>query len=101
MGGSFAKISGVVLYTLGITSNFFHHWLLSRARKGKEYVPVTEIGGLFGTLTCPHYVAEVMEWVGFALVGRTIFHYTVASFFAIYLGGRARQTKQWYLKKGL
>ena len=98
---------GVALWVVGQLGNFYHHWLLARARSGgggkaaSGYTPLGKLGGLFGPLTCPHYLFEVVAWLGYALVGRTAVHAEMVAFFALYLWGRARKTRAWYASKKL
>ena len=100
-----ADAFGLILWLVGTVGNLTHHIIMSSARRGrggtKEYVALSKLGGLFGTLTCPHYCFEVMAWFGYALVGRTVLHYTTVTFFSVYLGGRARRTRQWYAERKL
>ena len=97
---------GMGLWVVGTFGNGWHHWLLAKARRGKltggAYVPLSKLGGLFGKpFTCPHYFFEVLAWLGYSLVGKTIYHYTTVLFFALYLSGRSAKTLSWYRKKGL
>ena len=50
---------GMSLWLIGMGGNAWHHWLLARARKGKQYVKLSSIGGLFReALPCPHYLLK-------------------------------------------
>lgn len=93
------KWLGLVVFSIGISGNAYHHWILSHLRKdgGKRYV--VPQGGLFGELVCPHYNFEMMDFVGIALMSQTIMGWCGAFFVLCYLTGRCIQTKQWYLKK--
>ncbi|KAK8474357.1 hypothetical protein V6N11_070364 [Hibiscus sabdariffa] len=61
------KYPGIVLFLIGIGSNFYHHCLLSklRAEGGRDYkIPK---GGLFGLVICPHYLFEILGLMGIRL----------------------------------
>ena len=94
--------AGMSLWLIGMGGNAWHHWLLARARKGKQYVKLSSIGGLFReALPCPHYLFECVAWLGYALVGKSSYHYLTVIFFGTYLSGRSAKTLQWYRKKDL
>ncbi|KAH8959714.1 hypothetical protein BDL97_06G092000 [Sphagnum fallax] len=92
---------GVSLFLLGICGNFYHHYLLSCLRedgnnKNKYVVPH---GGLFKLLVCPHYVFEIIDFIGMATISQTILGFCCTFFVVVYLTGRTSQTKKWYAKK--
>lgn len=93
------KWLGVVVYLVGIIGNGYHHWLLSHLRKDGNKKYAVPQGGLFGLLVCPHYVFEMIMFVGMALIGQTLFGCSMALFVFFYLTARTIQTKQWYMKK--
>ncbi|MBA0725564.1 hypothetical protein Golax_022143 [Gossypium laxum] len=50
------KYLGVVLFLIGISGNFYHHYLLSKLRtKGDKEYKIPK-GGLFELVICPHYL---------------------------------------------
>lgn len=90
---------GLMLFLIGISGNFYHHCLLSklRSKRDKEYrVPK---GGLFALVICPHYLFEILEFLGISLIAQTLyaFSYTVGS--SLYLIGRSCVTRRWYLSR--
>ncbi|CAL5076745.1 unnamed protein product [Urochloa decumbens] len=91
---------GLVVFAAGLAGNFYHHLLLSRLRSGagdKGYkIPR---GGLFGLVVCPHYLFEIVGFVGLAMVSQTVYGLTVAVGSAAYLAGRSRATRMWYVSK--
>ncbi|CAL5091308.1 unnamed protein product [Urochloa decumbens] len=96
---------GLVVFAVGLAGNFYHHLLLSRLRSGggggaggdKGYkIPR---GGLFGLVVCPHYLFEIIGFVGLAMVSQTVYGLTVAVGSAAYLAGRSRATRKWYVSK--
>lgn len=93
------KYLGIALFLIGITGNFYHHYILSKLRENgnKEY-KIPE-GGLFGLLICPHYLFEIIGLCGISLISQTLYAlcFTLGSGF--YLIGRSCATRRWYLSK--
>ncbi|KQK20822.1 3-oxo-5-alpha-steroid 4-dehydrogenase 2 [Brachypodium distachyon] len=92
---------GMLVFAIGIAGNFYHHYLLSKLRKGnnddKEYkIPK---GGLFGLVACPHYLFEIAGFFGFAMISQTVYALAMASGSAAYLAGRSCSTRRWYKSK--
>ena len=67
------KYPGVALFLLGITGNFYHHCLLSRLRGKDDKGYKIPKGGLFRFVICPHYLFEIIEFVGVAFISQTIY----------------------------
>ncbi|KAL6647022.1 hypothetical protein ACP70R_014459 [Stipagrostis hirtigluma subsp. patula] len=92
---------GVLVFSVGIAGNFYHHYLLSRLRDGggddKRYkIPR---GGLFELVACPHYLFEIIGFFGFAMISQTVFGLAAALGTAAYLTGRSCATRRWYASK--
>ncbi|TVU41489.1 hypothetical protein EJB05_15015, partial [Eragrostis curvula] len=84
--------------------NFYHHYLLSRLRAGgdgdgKGYGYKIPRGGLFELVTCPHYLFEIIVFLGFAMIAQTVFTLAVAVSMTSYLSGRSCTTRRWYAVK--
>ncbi|KAE8773636.1 Trans-2,3-enoyl-CoA reductase [Hordeum vulgare] len=92
---------GVLLFTVGIAGNFYHHYLLSQLRKGGDDDKGYKIpkGGLFEFVTCPHYLFEIIGFFGFAMISQTVYALAMASGTAAYLIGRSFATRRWYESK--
>ncbi|XP_022746561.1 very-long-chain enoyl-CoA reductase-like isoform X1 [Durio zibethinus] len=93
------KYPGILLFLIAITGNFYHHYLLSklRAKGGKDYkIPK---GGLFGLVICPHYLFEILGFLGISLISQTLYSFCVSLGLALYLMGRSYVTRRWYLSK--
>ncbi|KAI3734585.1 hypothetical protein L6452_14056 [Arctium lappa] len=93
------KYVGIGLFFIGTIGNFYHHWLLANLRKkgDKEYkIPK---GGLFDLVICPHYLFEILSYVGISSISQTpyAFSFTLGTIF--YLTGRSYATREWYLAK--
>ncbi|GJN10207.1 hypothetical protein PR202_ga28284 [Eleusine coracana subsp. coracana] len=94
---------GVLVFVIGAAGNFYHHLLLSRLRArtgdsgGKGYkIPR---GGLFDLVACPHYLFEIVVFLGFAMIAQTVFALAVAISTTVYLAGRSCATRRWYTSK--
>ncbi|MCO5564061.1 hypothetical protein L7F22_017717 [Adiantum nelumboides] len=95
---------GIGLFVVGITGNFYHHYLLSTLRSdkkpsnGKSQYKIPE-GGLFRWVVCPHYLFESIGFLGIALIAQTFCAVIVAVGMSASLCARSYKTKDWYLKK--
>jgi very-long-chain enoyl-CoA reductase len=110
---------GLGIFTIGQIGNLFHHWLLASLRSSTTPTPPKrsyglsggniksksksksngyEIpqGGLFKYVATPHYLFEVISWLGLAIVSSQLNVYLVALSMAMYLGGRSVSTTKWY-----
>lgn len=93
------KYPGVLLFLIGIGGNFYHHYLLSklRGKSDKEYrVPK---GGLFCLVICPHYLFEIIGFLGISCISQTLYAFSFTLGSALYLMGRSYATRRWYLSK--
>ncbi|KAG8100671.1 hypothetical protein GUJ93_ZPchr0013g37000 [Zizania palustris] len=83
---------GVLFFAVGLAGNFYHHCLLSQLRttkQGGEKAYKIPTGGLFGLVTCPHYLFEIVGFFGFAMIAQTVHALAVAAGTAAYLAGRS------------
>ncbi len=87
---------GALAWIAGTGLNYLHHELLARLRAPGETGYKLPTAGLFRWIACPHYLAELLAWWGYALV----FHHVAAAALAVimtgYLFGRADSTLRWY-----
>ncbi|KAF0907950.1 hypothetical protein E2562_022336 [Oryza meyeriana var. granulata] len=98
---------GVVVFAIGVAGNFYHHRLLSQLRTtkqdsdgdGGEKQYKIPTGGLFGLVTCPHYLFEIVSFFGFAMIAQTVHALVIAFGTAVYLAGRSCATRRWYESK--
>ncbi|CAK9316938.1 unnamed protein product [Citrullus colocynthis] len=93
------KAAGLALYWIGIAGNFYHHILLSRLRSEGDREYRIPRGGLFELIVCPHYLFEIVEFLGIALVSQTLFAVAFVFGSALFLIGRSYATRNWYLSK--
>ncbi|XVE68543.1 hypothetical protein DITRI_Ditri09bG0076300 [Diplodiscus trichospermus] len=94
------KYPGIVLFVVGVSGNFYHHYLLSKPRaKGNDKEYRIPKGGLFGLVICPHYLFEVLGFWGVPLIAQTLYTLSCALGTTLYLMGRSYATRRWYLSK--
>lgn len=79
VSSSAATLVGVVLFTVGEAGNAWAHVALrrlrSRAGVAERALPS---GGLFELIDCPHYLFEILSWLGFALVASVVVSWVFA-----------------------
>lgn len=86
-------IIGTILFAVGITGNFYHHYLLSKLRTGSTKSTTSKYvapkGGLFSCVAAPHYLFELIGWLGIALSCHHLNAYLVFAGMSSYLAGRS------------
>ncbi|MBN8580296.1 MAG: DUF1295 domain-containing protein [Anaerolineae bacterium] len=89
---------GILLYIVGIIGNFYHHKLLADLRKNSldYFIPK---GGLFEVVVCPHYLFEILIWLGIALLSRHLMAWLILLFIVMYLTTRSWRALKWYHEK--
>ena len=99
---------GLVFFIIGELGNLYHHYLLRQLRtnkqnstkddkdKKKRYVPPQ--GGLFRFVAAPHYMFEIIAFLGIALTAHSLHALLVALGMGSYLAGRAILTHRFYAK---
>jgi hypothetical protein len=60
-------ILGVLVFAFGELLNGSHHWLLARLRAPGVRTYGVPRGGLFGWVASPHYLGEILSFVGYAV----------------------------------
>ncbi|CAK9172423.1 unnamed protein product [Ilex paraguariensis] len=93
------KYLGVALFIAGIGGNFYHHYLLSKLRGKDEKGYKIPRGGLFNLVICPHYLFEILTFIGISFICQTTFSFSCSIGIALYLIGRSYVTRKWYLSK--
>jgi very-long-chain enoyl-CoA reductase len=76
--------------------NLFVNLTFDPLPTGKYKIPE---GGLFGLVTCPHYLFEVLGFWGIAIVSRNLLPLTCALNTTCFLAGQASATTRWYVGK--
>ncbi|MCE3052505.1 hypothetical protein HAX54_052792 [Datura stramonium] len=93
------KSIGTLIFLVGISGNFYHHYLLSKLRDSREKGYKIPKGGLFSMVICPHYLFEILCFIGISFISQTTFSFCCAVGVALYLSGRSYVTRKWYLSK--
>lgn len=89
---------GLFVFLTGETLNFYHHKLLADLRTDtREYV--LPHGGWFELVACPHYLFELVAWLGLALMSRYLFAWLALLGMTGYLLARSLKTLAWYRQK--
>jgi 3-oxo-5-alpha-steroid 4-dehydrogenase 1 len=89
---------GVVLFAAGELANLHHHRLLARLRRSESGYLIPR-GALFEVVSAPHYLVELVAWLGIALVAHHLIFYLILAIMVVYLGDRAAQTHAWYRER--
>lgn len=92
---------GLLLWCIGLGGNAYHHWLLANLRVPGETGYKVPRGGLFPWVACPHYLFELIGWVGFSLVMSHITSWVILFTMSCYLAGRSYSTLRWYRERDL
>lgn len=93
------KHLGLLIFVVGICGNFYHHYLLSKLRDKSDKGYKIPRGGLFSLVICPHYLFEILTFIGISFVSQTIFSYVCVLGIVLYLGPRSYVTRKWYVSK--
>ncbi|MCD7455709.1 hypothetical protein HAX54_029227 [Datura stramonium] len=93
------KYGGCIIFLVGIIGNFYHHYLLSKLRtKGEKEYKIPQ-GGLFDLVICPHYLFEILIFVGVSCTSQTLYAISFTLGSILYLMGRSIATRNWYKSK--
>jgi 3-oxo-5-alpha-steroid 4-dehydrogenase 1 len=95
-GPSVLVLVGVPIFAAGVAINLYSDAVLRRLRAGGQRGYQVPTGGLYRWVSCPNYLGECIEWLGFALCASTLaalafFVFTVAN-----LLPRALSHHRWY-----
>jgi len=92
-------ILGVLTFAFGEVLNGYHHWLLARLRPLGVRIYVVPRHGLFGWVACPHYLGEILSFVGYAIMSDLLPVWGNATVLTAYLSARAHSTVNWYRRE--
>ncbi|KAJ1567568.1 hypothetical protein HK405_005497 [Cladochytrium tenue] len=91
----------VPLVAFGLIGNHYHHILLAQLRSNGKVHPQRPYrvprGGMFFQAACPHYLMELLVWLGFSVVVHRATMYGILIYTSCQLVGRAVQTRRWYV----
>ncbi len=95
---------GNATFVIGIVGNFYHHYLLASLRassdrvdQGKKYTAPT--GGMFEYVAAPHYLFELIGWLGIAVASEQITAYLTFGGMVAYLAARSVNQNSWNKEK--
>jgi len=91
------SLGGLVLGLIGEAGNAWAHLALRRLRaqagSSERRLPS---GGLFNLIDCPHYLFEILSWVGFALLTHIVPSWVFLAAVCVILAGYARTRHKRY-----
>jgi 3-oxo-5-alpha-steroid 4-dehydrogenase 1 len=86
----------LVLFGLGLIVNQVSDNLLINLRKPEEIGYKIPQGFLFNYISCPNYLGEIVQWIGFALMAWNFPAFTFLIWTAANLLPRVSGHHQWY-----
>lgn len=90
---------GAVLFLGGAAVNLHSDSVLLSLRKPGETGYKIPTKGLFRWLSCPNHFGEIVEWIGFGIMGWNVATFSFAVWTAANLLPRALDHHQWYRDK--
>ncbi|KAJ2449807.1 hypothetical protein EV183_004687 [Coemansia sp. RSA 2336] len=97
LGNSARAGVGLCLFVLGMAGNVYHDNILMgvRTRTAKSGYAIPR-GGLFELVSCPHFLCEIVEWLGFAVLSGSPAAWTFCLNVVCNLVPRAYFIHKWY-----
>jgi hypothetical protein len=92
-------IAGVSVFALGFGINLKADQILLDLRGPGETGYKVPRGWLYEYVTCPNYLGEILEWLGFALATWSLAGLAFALYTAANLGPRALANHRWYRER--
>ncbi|KAJ2080385.1 hypothetical protein H4R24_003126 [Coemansia sp. RSA 988] len=100
--------AGLILFVGGFIGNIYHDNILMSLRRSPQSDRKSQNpkptrysipnGGLFSLVSCPHYLCELIEWTGFAILSGSPAALTFVINVACNLLPRAYYIHKWYLE---
>ncbi|MFH4980778.1 hypothetical protein AB6A40_007487 [Gnathostoma spinigerum] len=90
---------GIILFLVGITTNIHSDSILRNLRRPGEEGYKIPRGGMFDYVSSANYFGECLEWIGYALMARTLPSFTFALFTLCNIGPRGLSYHRWYVEK--
>ncbi len=90
---------GIGIFVLGFVINTHADTVLIQLRKPGETGYKLPRGGLYERVTCPNYLGELLEWVGFAIASWSLPGLAFAVYTAANLVPRALANRRWYRER--
>jgi 3-oxo-5-alpha-steroid 4-dehydrogenase 1 len=89
-------VAGLALFVAGFVANRWSDIQLRALRRPGESIYRIPRGGLFDLVSCPNYLGEIMEWVGWAVLTWSMAGASFAAWTIANLAPRARSNQHWY-----
>jgi len=89
---------GVALFFAGLVVNWNADARLLRLRREHEGYAIPH-GGLYRFVSCPNYLGEIIEWVGFSIAAGSLAALAFACWTVANLAPRARAHHRWYQER--
>ncbi len=96
---SWPFVAGCVLFGIGMAVNFDSSRRLLRLRRENPDGYSIPRGGMFRWVSCPNYLGEIVEWLGWALLTWSPAGLAFAVWTMTNLVPRARAHHRWYLAR--
>lgn len=90
---------GALVFGCGMAINLHADTVLIRLRAPGESGYKIPQGGLYRYVTCPNYLGEILEWIGWAILTWSLAGLAFAIYTAANVGPRALTNHRWYLEK--
>jgi hypothetical protein len=90
---------GFLVFAFSELLNGYHHWLLARLRPPGVRTYGVPRGGLFGWVASPHYLGEILSFIGYAMMSDLLPVWGNALVVSAYLASRANTTLKWYQRE--
>lgn len=90
---------GTAVFLTGLGINLHADTVLIHLRKPGETGYKIPRGGLYRFVTCPNYLGEILEWIGWAILTWSLAGVAFAIYTAANLAPRAISNHRWYLEK--
>ena len=92
-------IVGVLLFLGGMYLNLQSDSILRNLRGPNETGYKIPYGGAYRWVSCPNYLGEIIEWIGFAIMTWSLTGLAFAAWTIANLAPRARDHHRWYKNK--
>lgn len=92
-------VAGVVIFACGFWINYRSDRILFSLRKPGETGYKIPKGGLYRFVSCPNYLGEIVEWIGFAIACWSLPAVAFALYTIANVGPRAFANHRWYKEK--
>lgn len=89
-------IIGVSIFVTGFIINQYHDKILIGLRKARSNGYQIPYGGLFNYVSCPNFLGEIIEWIGFAILCWSLPALAFGIWTSVNLIPRAIDHHKWY-----